>query len=101
MIGVGKMPVVGYFNNRFRPILKLFHLLGSWTVGAKINRRLGIFPGGGRPSWIDKSLVGHDQELAVRAWSSTSSASAPWRRSPIPFPVSLKVMLSKQAVKSE
>lgn len=65
MIGVGKMPVVGYFNNRFRPILKMFHLLGSWTVGAKINRRLGIFPGGGRPRWIDKSLVGHDQELAV------------------------------------
>lgn len=65
MIGVGKMPVVGYFNNRFRPLLKLVHLFGRWTIGAKIERRLGIFPGGGRPTWIDRRLVGHDRELAV------------------------------------
>ncbi len=65
MIGVGKMPVVGYFNNRFRPVLKLIHLFGRWIIGAKIERRLGIFPGGGRPTWIDRKLVGHDQELAV------------------------------------
>ncbi|MFQ5526282.1 MAG: hypothetical protein ACE5GX_08470 [Thermoanaerobaculia bacterium] len=65
MVGVGKMPIVGYFNNRFRPVLKLIHLFGRWIIGAKIERRLGIFPGGGRPTWIDKSLVGHDKELAV------------------------------------
>lgn len=65
MVAVGKFPVVQYFNNRFRPLLKLVHFVGRWTIMAKIERRLGIFPGGGRPTWIDKSLVGHDTELAV------------------------------------
>ena len=65
MLALAKMPVLGYFNNRFRPILKLIHLFGRWTIGAKIERRLGIFPGGSTVDWIDKSLVGHHTELGV------------------------------------
>lgn len=65
MLALAKMPVVGYFNNRFRPILKLIHLFGRWTIMAKVERRLGIFPGGGSIDWIEKNLVGHHTELGV------------------------------------
>lgn len=65
MIALAKLPVVGYFNNKLRPLLKLVHLFGRWTIMAKIERRLGIFPGGGTIPWREASLVGHDKELAV------------------------------------
>ena len=65
MLALAKMPVLGYFNNRFRPILKLIHFFGRWTIMAKVERRLGIFPGGGNVDWVDKRLVGHHTELGV------------------------------------
>ncbi len=65
LLALAKMPVLGYFNNRYRPILKLIHFFGRWTIMAKIERRLGIFPGGGTVDWVDKSLVGHHTELGV------------------------------------
>jgi len=65
LLALAKMPVLGYFNNRYRPLLKLIHLVGRWTLMAKVERRLGIFPGGGTVDWVDKSLVGHHTELGV------------------------------------
>jgi hypothetical protein len=65
MLALAKMPVLGYFNNRLRPMLKLIHFFGRWTIMAKVERRLGIFPGGGTVDWVDKSLVGHHTELGV------------------------------------
>jgi hypothetical protein len=65
MIAVAKLPVVQYFNNKLRPILKIVHLLGRWLIMAKIQRRLGIFPGGSDVDWIDRNLVGHHTELGV------------------------------------
>lgn len=65
MMALAKLPVVGYFNNRLRPILKILHWVGRPLIMAKIHRRLGIFPGGGAIFWVDRQLVGHDKELAV------------------------------------
>ena len=70
MLGLAKMPILGYFNNRYRPILKLIHFFGRATLLAKVERRLGIFPGGGTVDWVDRSLVGHHTELGV--WWDTS-----------------------------
>lgn len=65
MFALAKMPVLGYFNNRYRPIMKLIHFFGRWTILAKVERRLGIFPGGSTVNWVDKGLVGHHTELGV------------------------------------
>ena len=65
MLALAKMPVLGYFNNRYRPILKLIHFFGRWTLMAKVERRLGIFPGGGTIDWVDHRLVGHHTELGI------------------------------------
>ena len=65
LVALAKMPVLGYFNNRYRPVLKLIHFFGRSLLLAKVERRLGIVPGGGTARWIDKDLVGHDTELGV------------------------------------
>jgi hypothetical protein len=65
MIALAKLPVVGYFNNKLRPVMKVVHFFGRWLIMAKIQRRLGIFPGGGGIDWIDHRLVGHHTELGV------------------------------------
>lgn len=65
LLALAKMPVLGYFNNRLRPFLKLIHLFGRATILAKVERRLGIFPGGGTVDWVDRSLVGHHTELGI------------------------------------
>ncbi|MDX1502449.1 MAG: hypothetical protein R3325_08790 [Thermoanaerobaculia bacterium] len=65
LLAVAKFPVVGYFNRRRRPLLRLIHLLGRWTLAAKAQRRLGVFPAGGGVEWVRRDLVGHDVELGV------------------------------------
>ncbi len=64
-VALAKFPVVQYFNNKLRPFFKLVHALGRWEIMAKVERRLGIFPGGGGIDWIDRSLVGHHTELGI------------------------------------
>lgn len=65
MLALAKMPVLGYINHRFRSLLKLIHFLGRWTIMAKVERRLGIFPGGSTVDWVDRGLIGHHTELGV------------------------------------
>lgn len=68
LIAMAKLPIVNYWNKAINPLISLVHLTGNHHLLAKVNRRLGLSPGGAGLSWVNTKKVGKSKELGF-LWS--------------------------------